>query len=331
LEYKQLGSSNLRASVIAFGTWGIGGGSVWSDMKPTVSEVSSLLDAAKEAGINYIDTAPVYGTGASEELLGEALKGRRGNFLLQTKCSLNWREDGGNFHYERDGFTVNNDTSARAVRRDVEDSLRRLKTDYIDVIVVHYVCSSWPVSETMGALTDLIREGKIRAIGLSNSQPADLDEYSKYGPVALVQEQYSLLAPYHGMTYFPAAAAHGTTFQAYGALEEGFLTSTDFVDRSFPRGDIRGRLPWNSEPVRSRVHEMFDKIMPLTEKYGCSLSNLIQAWTLRQYPNLSLLTGFRRVETIRDTVKCLGVHLSDEDASLIWNAALPAQVREISK
>ena len=331
MEYRQLGNSNLRASVIAFGTWGIGGGSVWSDRKPTAGDVSSLLDAAKDAGINYIDTAPVYGTGASEELLGEALKGRRGSFLLQTKCSLNWRGDGGNFHYERDGFTVNNDTSAGAVRKDVEDSLRRLKTDYIDIIVVHYVCRSWPVSETMGALMDLVREGKIRAVGLSNSQPADLDEYSEYGPVALVQEQYSLLAPRHGMAYFPAAEKHGVTFQVYGALEEGFLTSPDFVDRTFPRGDIRGRLPWNTEPVRSRVHEMFRKIMPLTEKYRCSLSNLIQAWTLRQYPDLSLLTGFRRAETIRDTVRCLDVRLSDEDAELMWNAALPAQVAEISK
>lgn len=331
MKYRKLGTSDLQASVIAFGSWGAGGGSVWSDRTLSAADLSRLLDAAEDRGINYIDTAPVYGTGASEQLLGEALKGRRDRFILQTKCSLNWRGEGGNFHYQRDGYTVNNDTRPRAVRKDVEDSLRRLKTDMIDVIVVHYVCSSWPAAETMGALMELVKEGKIRAVGLSNSRPADLEEYRQYGSVALVQEQYSLLAPYHGMEYFPAAKKCSVTFQVYGALEEGFLTSPDFVERSFPKGDIRGRLPWNAEPIKGKVSEMFRRIAPLTEKYGCSFANLVQAWTLKQYPDLSLLTGFRRVETIADTLRCLDIPLTDEDAALMWEAALPAQVREIDK
>ncbi len=331
MKYQKLGKTDLNASVVAFGAWGIGGGSVWSDMNPAVKDVSNLLDAAKDLGINYIDTAPVYGTGMSEKLLGEALKGRRDDFLLQTKCSLNWRNDGGNFHYERDGYTVNNDTSARAVKKDVEDSLERLQTDHIDLIVVHYVCKDWPVEETMGALQELIEEGKVRAIGLSNSQPADLDEYEKYGTVALVQEQFSLLAPYHGISYFPTVAKHGTTFQVYGVLEEGFLTAPDYVDRTFPKGDVRGKLPWIHDPIRTNIHKMFEAVQPLTEKYACSYANLFEAWALKQYPNLNLLTGFRRVETMRDTCKCLDIELSDEDARLIWEAAKPAQVREIDK
>ena len=114
MKYQKLGKTDLEASVVSFGGWGIGGGSVWSDKSVNVADLEKLLDLAAELGINYIDTAPVYGTGASEQLLGEALKkGRRSKFLLQTKCSLNWRNDGGNFHYERDGYTVNNDTSAR--------------------------------------------------------------------------------------------------------------------------------------------------------------------------------------------------------------------------
>ena len=204
MKYQKLGKTDLSASVVSFGAWGIGGGSVWPDMNVGVGEVERLLDEAIDLGINYIDTAPVYGTGLSEELLGKALKGHRDKFLVQTKCSLNWRGEGGNFHYERDGATVMNDTSARAVRRDVEDSLKRMDLDYLDLIVVHYVCGSWPVEETMGELQQLIKEGKIRAVGLSNSKPADLDEYEKYGTVALVQEQFSLLAPYHGYDYLPA-------------------------------------------------------------------------------------------------------------------------------
>ena len=331
MKYQKLGKTDLSASVVSFGAWGIGGGSVWPDMNVGVGEVERLLDEAIDLGINYIDTAPVYGTGLSEELLGKALKGRRDKFLVQPKCSLNWRGEGGNFHYERDGATVMNDTSARAVRRDVEDSLKRMDLDYLDLIVVHYVCGSWPVEETMGELQQLIKEGKIRAVGLSNSKPADLDEYEKYGTVALVQEQFSLLAPYHGYDYLPAVEKHGTTFQVYGALEEGFLTAPDYVDRSFPKGDVRGKLPWIHEPIKGNIHKLFEVMEPLTKKYGCSYSNLVQAWTLRQYENLNLLTGFRRVETMRDTVKCLDIRLEDADLALLSEAAKPAQVRELDK
>jgi methylglyoxal reductase len=332
MNYQKLGKTDLSASVISFGTWGIGGGSVWSDLSMGVREVERLLDAARELGINYIDTAPVYGTGVSEELLGKALKnGRRDHFLLQTKCSLNWRNDGGNFHYERDGYTVRNDTSAKAVRADVEDSLRRLQTNYLDLLIVHYVCGSWTVEETMGELQALIQEGKIRAVGLSNSKPADLDEYEKYGTVALVQEQYSLLAPYHGQDYFPTAQKHNTVFQVYGALEEGFLTAPDFVDRPFPKGDVRGKLPWTHEPIRGEIHRLFQVMQPLTEKYGCTYSNLVQAWTLRQFPHLNLLTGFRHVQTMENTCRSLDIPLSDGDVRLLSEAARPAQVKELDK
>ena len=332
MKYQKLGKTDLNASVVSFGTWGIGGGSVWSDTTGTVSDLERLLDHASDLGINYIDSAPVYGTGVSEEMLGKALKGgRRDKFLLQTKCSLNWRNEGGNFHYERDGDTVYNDTSAKAVKRDVEDSLRRLQTDHLDILVVHYVCKDWPVEETMGAFQEMIKEGKIRAVGLSNSKPADLDEYEKYGTVALVQEQYSLLAPYHGMDYFPTTQKHDTVFQVYGALEEGFLTRPDFVDRSFPKGDVRGKLPWIHEPIKGAIHDLFKVMEPMTEKYNCSYSNLIQAWTLKQYPNLNLLTGFRHTETMDNTIKSLDIKLSDEDAAILMEAAKPAQVRELDK
>lgn len=332
MKYQKLGKTDLNASVVAMGAWGIGGGTVWPDMALGVKDVENLLDAAIDLGVNYIDTAPVYGTGVSEDLLGKALKGRRDKFLVQTKCSLNWRGDGGNFHYERDGVTVNNDTSARAVKQDVEDSLKRMDLDYIDLIVVHYVCKSWPVEETMGALQELIKEGKIRAVGLSNSQPADLDEYSKYGTVALVQEFYSLLSPYHGGDYFPTTDKYGTTFQVYGALEEGFLTHPDFVDKTFPKGDVRGKLPWIHEPIKGNIHKLFDEVLtPLTKKYNCSYANLVQAWTLEQYPNLSLLTGFRRVETLENTCKSLELKLDPADIALMSEAAKPAQVPVLDK
>ena len=329
---RKLGQSDIDVSVVALGTWGLGGGSVWSDHDSTVAEATRLLDACSEYGINYIDTAPVYGTGESERLLGEALKGRRHDFVVQTKCSLNWRGEGGNFHYSRDGYTVNNDTRAAAVRRDVEDSLRRLKTDYLDSVIVHYVCRSFPEAETVGALEDLKREGKIRAYGLSNSQPSDLDAYQNAGGhVSVVQEFFSILSPFHGRDYFKACKPFGTTFQTYGVLEEGFLTSPAFLERSFAKTDIRARIPWVQESYHDGLRRAFAAWEPLCREHDCSFAALVEAWALAQYDRMSLLVGMRRPENVADTVRCLDVRLSPEELTRMEEVVKPIQVEVLDK
>ena len=335
MEYGSLGNSGIKISKIALGTWGLGGGSVWSDGDSDVRGTRRLLDACLENGINYIDTAPVYGTGVSEELLGAALEGRRHDFILQTKCSLNWRGEGGNFHYERDGYTVNNDTRAAAVRRDVEDSLKRLRTDYIDSIIVHYVCGSFPVAETVGALEELIKEGKIRAYGLSNSLPRDLDEYmdvseARHG-VSVVQEFFSILSPFHGRNYFDVCKKHNVTFQTYGVLEEGFLTSPEFMERQFKKTDIRSRLPWSAEDKKLGLRRAFEIWKDLCNAHDCSFSQLVESWALSQFDNMSLLVGMRRPETVADTAKCIGIKLSKDELILMENAVKGIQVEVLDK
>jgi len=325
MEYQELGKSGISVSKVALGTWGLGGGSVWTDHDSTVADTENLLAACREQGINYIDTAPVYGTGASEELLGKALKSCRQDFILQTKCSLNWRGDGGNFHYSRDGYTINNDTSAAAVRRDVEDSLRRMQTDYIDSIIVHYVCKSWDVEETAGALEDMVREGLIRTYGLSNSQPADLDAYQQAaGGTALVQEFFSILSPFHGRDYFDVCSKYGTTFQVYGVLEEGFLTGPEFLDKQFAPTDIRSRIPWIELQYKEGLKKAFAEWDALRAKYNCSYSNLAEAWALTQYDKMSLLVGMRSPKTVEDTAKCMEIKLDSSDV-----AAMEAIVKDI--
>ena len=335
MEYMNLGNSDLKVSRIALGTWGLGGGSVWSDRDSTADEAGRLLDACLDHGINYIDTAPVYGTGASEELLGAALRGRRHEFILQTKCSLNWRGEGGNFHYARDGCTVNNDTRPEAIRRDVEDSLRRLRTDYLDCVIVHYVCSSFPVADTVGALEALIREGKLRAYGLSNSQPADLEAYQnapeRAQGVAVVQEFFSVLSPFHGRDYFPVCEKYGTSFQTYGVLEEGFLTGPAFLERKFAKTDIRARIPWAEEKYRAGLRRAFTLWRPLCEAHGCSFAQLAEAWALAQYPNMSLLVGMRRPASVADTARCLALRLSAEELALLEQSVKSIQVEVLDK
>ncbi|MBQ6160747.1 MAG: aldo/keto reductase [Oscillospiraceae bacterium] len=335
MQYKKLGNSELIVSQIALGTWGLGGGSVWSDKDSTAAEAERLLDACREQGINYIDTAPVYGTGESEELLGAALRGRRHDFILQSKCSLNWRGEGGNFHYSRDGYTVNNDTRPEAIRRDVEDSLRRMKTDYLDSVIVHYVCKSFPVADTVGALEDLLRAGKIRAYGLSNSQPADLEEYQsapdRAQGVAVVQEFFSVLSPFHGRSYFPVCEKYNTTFQTYGVLEEGFLTGPAFLERSFAKTDIRSRIPWVGAEYHAGLRRAFEAWKPLCEAHGCSYAQLVEAWALAQFPNMSLLVGMRKPANVADTVRSLELRLSPEELALIEDSVKAIQVEVLDK
>ena len=332
MQYRKLGNSDLSVSTVALGTWGLGGGSVWSDHDSTEAEARDLLSACRDFGINYIDTAPVYGTGESERLLGEALKGRRHDFVLQTKCSLNWRNEGGNFHYSRDGYTVNNDTRPMAIVRDVEDSLRRLQTDYLDSVIVHYVCKSFPVSDTVEALERLKEQGKIRAYGLSNSQPSDLEEYQSVGGhVDLVQEFFSILSPIHGRDYFPVCSQYGTAFQTYGVLEEGFLTSPAFMERTFVKTDIRSRIPWVQPEYKAGLRKAFDLWEPIREAHNCSFSQLFEAWALAQYPNMSLLVGMRKPANVENNAKCLDVVLTPDELAAMEDAAKPIQVAVLDK
>ena len=324
MKYQKLGKTDILVSKIAFGAWGIGGGNVWSDMSHDAKAVGELLDQASELGINYVDTAPVYGIGASEKILGLALKGRRDRFIVQTKCCLNWRNEGGEFEYVRDGYTVMKDHHAQAIRKDVEDSLMRMDLDCIDSMVVHRMSSVVPAEETMAELQKLIREGKIRVVFISNSTPEDLREYEKYGHVAGVQEKFSMIAPAK-KEFFEACSETGTTFQVYGSLEEGGLAGRKVYERTYPEGDVHTTRIWYKEPARSAVLHLFDELEPYCAKYECSLANLVQAWTLAQYENLNLLTGFRRRETMLDTVKVFDMKLSAEDLAAIEAAASRAR------
>lgn len=336
MKYQELGKSGIMVSKVSLGAWGLGGGSVWSDKTSTVEDTIALLDACQEHGINYIDTAPVYGMGYSEELLGQALKGRRDKFVVQTKCALNWRREGGDFHYSRDGYTVCKDTGGAAVRKDAEDSLRRLQIDCIDSLVVHYVCASYPVEETVQALEDLIREGKIRTYGLSNSQPSDLEEYAGFVPagaagVSLVQEFFSILSPFHGRDYFGACKKNRTTFQTYGVLEEGFLTSPAFLDRKFVPSDIRSRLPWVDPVYQEGIRRAFEAWAPLCQAHGCSFSNLMEAWALTQDEGMNLLIGMRRPENVADTAKAVDIALSPEEVLAMEEIVKSIQVEVLDK
>ena len=313
MRYMEIGRSGLKASVVAIGAYGLGGGKSWSDTNADAGTTTSILDAALDVGVNLIDTAPVYGLGTSETFLGEALKGRRDKFILQTKCGMNWRDKEGHLEYERDGIYVYRNLTADAIRRDLEGSLLRMKTDYIDILITHRQSETTPIEETMGTLLELQKEGKIRAVGISNASPEILKAYHQYGPVALVQEKFSILTPAAREEYIPACEAEGTAFQVYGSLEGGALTGPQLLGKTYPKGDYRGNIKWYTPELKPHMEALYHDWELLCEKYHCSFTNLVQAWTLSQSFQMSLLTGIRHIESLLDSIKAVDIVLEKYD------------------
>lgn len=191
----QYWQSGISVPFLGMGTWAIGGGAWWGDNDDALSV--KAIQTAVEQGIQWIDTAPIYGLYHSEEVVGEAMKHiDRDKVVLSTKCGLEWRHESPILHKVVDGVQVYRDLSAKGIIEDVEDSLRRLHTDHLDVLYTHWQSPDfgvYPLEETMEAMMKLKEQGKIRAIGASNVTSDIIRGYCKYGQLDVIQEKYSLL------------------------------------------------------------------------------------------------------------------------------------------
>lgn len=218
---RPVGQSGIEASVIGLGTWAIGGW-MWGGVEANDSVFA--IQAAIGAGINLIDTAPAYGLGLSEKIVGEAIRGRRDRVVLATKCGLQWHSSQGTPFIEQDGVPVYRFLGAASIRQEVEQSLQRLGTTYIDLYQTHWQDDTTPVAETMATLLDLKKEGKIRAIGASNAAIGHLDAYRGAGQLDADQEKFSMLDRSAEDTNLPYAEEHQLAFLAYSPLALGCAT-----------------------------------------------------------------------------------------------------------
>jgi len=210
-----------------------------TDVQKSVRSIHTSLDA----GVNFIDTAPAYGLGLSERIVGEAVRGRRDKVILATKCGLVWHTGKGTFFVDQNGARIHRYLGADSIRYEVEQSLRRLETDYIDLYQTHWQDSTTPIEETMGTLLDLKKQGKIRAIGVSNCTVAQVRQYRSVGPVDAAQEQYSMLHRGLEREYLPYCAQNHMAVLAYSPLANGLLTGKVDPDRVFPEDDLRSHSP----------------------------------------------------------------------------------------
>lgn len=318
MKYMQIGKSDLKASTVALGTWAIGGGSWWGANDD--NESIRTIRMAVEEGINLVDTAPVYGFGHSEEVVGKAIKPIRQNVLVSTKCGLMFDRTVGSYYFTRDGHTVYKNLSKEAIMDSVDQSLRRLGTDYIDILFTHWQCVEpfiVPVEETMEALMTLKKQGKIRAIGGSNMSAWHIREYCKYGELDIIQEKYNILDRRVEKEVLPTAEEYGVTFQAYSPLEQGLLTGKIRKGYVPEPNSTRDGKEWYKPEILDKIVDGVDSWQVLCEKYECSLGNLAIAWLAAQSKNMNVLCGARKIEQLQDNAKGAEVVLEAQDVEMM--------------
>ncbi len=308
-----IGKSGIDASAITMGLWAAGGDSAWGASDD--AETIRAIHAAFDRGIDIYDTAPAYGFGRSERVLGEALKGMRHKVRVITKCGLRFDGVGARL-LERDGTPITIDPSPETVVSGTEQSLKNLQTDYIDVLITHWQSRPphiVPIEDTMSALLQLKKEGKIRAIGISNVTLDQVKEYLKYGQVDLIQQKYSMLSREAEDELLPFCIENNIMLQAYSPLEQGLLTGRFTMETVLPDNNIRNRIRWYQPALRAMLIGVLSKWQPLCEKYGCSVSNLAIAWLLGQGEVVNAACGARKTAHILDNAKGAEIVLDRED------------------
>jgi len=293
-----LGPSGIECSAIGLGTWAMGG---WMWGGQDSAAATDAIAASLDAGVTLIDTAPAYGLGASESIVGAALKGRRHEAVVATKCGLVWHTQKGTHFFDEDGHPVYRYLGRESIFHEAEESLKRLQTDYIDLYITHWQDSTTPVEETMDALLTLKQQGKIRAIGVSNASPETLGEYLQYGPVDAAQERYSLIDREIEQTLVPLCTRHNVAMLGYSSLALGLLAGPIDPAREFTGDDQRASNPRFGTANRARLKAFFDELEPVRRQLGCSFGQLMIAWTLASGNVSVALCGARvRVQAIEN-------------------------------
>lgn len=322
MKQKPLGNSGLSASIVGLGAWVLGGGQLWGQDTDDAESVRTI-QAALDLGINLIDTAPAYGWGRSERVVGRALKGRRDRAILATKCGLWWEDARGSFFTDFDGKKLYRSLRPDTLQLEIENSLRRLETDYIDLYQTHWPSvppDHTPIADTMAVLLKFKDQGKIRAIGVCNVSLDELKENLRCGGIVSDQFRYSMLHREAEADILPFCAQHQIATLTYMSLEQGLLTGKIGMDRVFKPTEFRSNTYWNDWliPVnRKRVLDLLASWKDLTDKYACTLSQLVIAWTAAQHGVTHVLAGGRNLAQVSENAKAGDLTLEAGDLARI--------------
>ncbi|MBB3237837.1 aldo/keto reductase [Phyllobacterium endophyticum] len=324
---RSIGRSGVQASAVGLGTWAIGGW-MWggTDEKQSISAIHASLDA----GVTLIDTAPAYGLGRSEEIVGKALQGRRDKAVIATKCGLVWHTDKGRHFFDQDEKPVHRYLGRDAIFHEVETSLARLGTDYIDLYITHWQDPTTPIEETVRALEDLRSSGKIRAIGASNLSAAELDAYIATGSLDAIQERFSMIDREMAKDLLPTARQNDVSTLSYSSLALGLLSGTVDPDRTFSGDDQRKDNARFSVNNRLKAREFAEAIQPVASRHDASIAQTVIAWTLAQEGVTFALCGARNPEQALENAKAGTIRLGREDLSAI-DAAIAVKLADMDR
>jgi aryl-alcohol dehydrogenase-like predicted oxidoreductase len=306
MEYQTIARTQMNVSRIAQGTWAIGG-SMWggTDERESIRTIHAALDI----GINLIDTAPVYGFGVSEEIVGKAIeeRGARDKVFIATKVGLEWHNG-----------SVTRNSSPERIRKEIQDSLRRLRTDYIDIYQVHWPDLAVPIEETARTLQALYKEGLIRAIGVSNYSPEQMNRFMSLSELHTVQSPYNLFERQIDRDVLPYVREKNLSSFAYGPLCRGILTGTMQPDTKFTGDDLRQSDPKFQPPRFAQYLNAVQQLDDLAQKrYGKRVMDLAVRWVLDQPGITAALWGARHPAELEAVAGVLDWNLDADTRAVI--------------
>lgn len=320
MEYRKLGHTALEVSAITFGAWAAGG---WMWGSSDRNDAIEAIKASYDEGVTSIDTAPIYGQGVSEEIVGEAIKGiSRDKVQLLTKFGMRWdlpspQGDFAMHSQNNDGKDIDiyKYAGKASVIKEVEDSLTRLGTDYIDLLQIHWPDSTTPISETMEAMELLIQQGKIRAAGVSNYNLEQMKEARETLNIVSNQVPYSMLNRSIEHDIVPYTLVNDMSIIAYSPMERGLLTGKYFKDNNFNAGDHRsGYFKQFDLP---KVQTFLETIEPLAQEKNASLSQLVLRWTTLQPGITVTLAGARNAAQSVSNARAISIDLNEHEIAFI--------------
>ena len=315
MEKRNIGKSGLSAPFLGLGTWAIGGGSWWGDNDDALSV--KAIETAVEQGITWIDTAPIYGLYHSEEVVGEALRHiDRDKVILSTKCGLEWRHESPVLHKVVDGVQTYRDLSAKSIIEDVEDSLRRLGMDYVDILQIHRWDYNTPIEETLEALNDVVKAGKARYIGASSmhasqfAQALELQKQHGWAQFVSMQDHYNLIYREEEREMLPLCYQEGVAVIPWSPLARGRLTR--------PWGETTARLV--SDEVGKNLYQESDendaqiaeRLTGVSEELGATRAQVALAWLLSKPGIAAPIIGTSREEQLDELLNAVDITLKPE-------------------
>ncbi len=325
MQNRQSGNSNIEASVIGLGTWAIGG---WMWGGTDESNAIAAIQASIDAGVTLIDTAPAYGMGLSEEIVGKAINGRRDKVILSTKCGLVWHTTEGNHFFDASGKHVHRYLGGDSIRYEVEQSLQRLGVENIDIYHTHWQDPTTPIAETMQTLLDLKQEGKISSIAASNISVEDVEAYCQAGQLDAVQEQYNMLDRDLEESILPYCRANKVSVLSYSSLALGLLTGKIGPERQFSGDDLRIGNPRFTVENRQKVAALLAGFKPIALERDISLAQLVIAWTLAQPGITYALCGARNAQQATENAQAGDIVLTVEELTRM-NEVIEQQAGDI--